>query len=433
MLIHPSNSAFVEQEGDRPPLGMLYLASMLEEISGVEIRLLDLTLKDNVDIQYHLNTFQPQIVGITITTPLFPEALRLASLIKQLLPKAVIVAGGPHPSSLPNETILFEDFDVVVRGEGERTFKELVECIAEGADLKSVLGITYTRNNELMHTANRLPIVDLDTIPFPARHRVPIHSYHMAIHEIPATPIITSRGCPHGCVFCTKAVFGHHFRARRPEKVIEEIKSVIETYGIRGFLFVDDTFTLEPGRTHYFCDLIIKENLNIIWRCWTRSDCVDFSLLEKMYHAGCRIICFGIESGDQDILDRARKGTTVKRNLEAIQMAKSVGLIVKAFFMVGLPGESEISIEKTLNFIDRAQPDMADFYVATPFPKTYLWDHSEDLGIRVLSRDWSMFYQIGIKGEIPGIIQTSALSNQEVVRAQKRLQSSFQYLNKVNG
>ncbi|MBN1849308.1 MAG: cobalamin-dependent protein [Deltaproteobacteria bacterium] len=430
MLIHPSNSAFVEQEGDRPPLGILYLASVIEKIPGIEIQLLDLTIEAKVDIRYFLSTFKPQIVGITITTPLFPEASRLASFIKELLPKTFVVAGGPHPSSLPEETLLSKGFDIVVRGEGEGTFKELVECLKEGEDFRSIPGIAYIDKNEFIQTADRPLIEDLDTIPFPARHLLPIHSYHMTILGIPATPIITSRGCPYHCIFCTKAVFGHQYRTRRPEKIVEEIEMILDAYGIRGFLFVDDTFTLDSHRTHRFCDSIIEKKMDIIWRCWTRSDCVDLYMLEKMYQAGCRIICFGVESGDQDVLDTARKGTTVKRNLEAIQMAQSVGLTVKAFFMVGLPGENETSIEKTLNFVDRAQPDMADFYVAIPFPKTFLSDHVEEFGIRVLTQDWSKYYQIGLEGKAPEIVQTSALNHQEVIQAQQKLQSCFQQLKK---
>jgi len=424
MLINPPIE-FIEGEGDRPPLGILYLAAILEKYSDSSVKILDLTLKPEPNLQNELMKYKPDIVGITTTTPVFTKSAKIASFVKGNIPETILVAGGPHPSSMPIQTLNDSCFDVVVRGEGERTFLNLVKCIENGEDLNSVEGITFKINDTIKATANRELVKNLDELPFPARHLIPMDKYKMKINGVNSTTMISSRGCPYNCVYCTKSVFGHLFRARSPENVVSEIEHVIDMYDIKGFLFVDDTFTLNPDRVKKFCDMIIERNLDITWRCWTRSDRITKLLLKKIRDAGCAVICFGVESGDQNVLNRSRKGTKVETNLKAIKLAKDVGLSVKVFFMIGLPGESEKSVMKTIEFIEKSKPNTADFYVTVPFPNTYLWNHAEELGIRILSRDWKNYYQVGKSGHAPVVIETNDLSKADILKLHKKLRESF--------
>jgi len=428
LLVHPSNRAFVEHEGDRPPLGILYIAAALEAAGDVDVRVLDLTLQSRPDLDDTLRELEPDIVGVTITTTVFPEAAEVATRAKQLLPNATLVAGGPHASALPVETLEQSDFDIVVRGEGERTLLELTRRLAAGETIDDVAGLTYRVDGRVEATPDRAPIESLDDIPFPARHLLPMNEYYMAIDGTPATSIITSRGCPFGCVFCTKKVFGRLLRIRSPENIVDEIEHVVHDFGIRGFLFVDDTFTVHRSRIERVCDLIIEKKLDVIWRCWTRSDQVNQDLLQKMRSAGCTIVCFGIESGDQRVLDKAMKGTKVSTNLQAIRMAKAAGLTVKAFFMVGLPGENDESIENTIRFIDEARPHTADFYLTTPYPGSQIWNHPEELGMKIISGDWTQYYQAGPGGVAPGVIETTDLDRDQLVAAHERLRKHFESL-----
>lgn len=426
LLVNPA-IFFIDGVSDRPPLGLLYLSSVLKE-NGIHVRVVDLALRPNADLEAVLLDFKPDLVGISMTTPVFVEAARLAEIIKNILPDSIIVAGGPHPSSMPVETLKGFSFDIVVAGEGESTFLELVKALESDSDLAKVQGIYYKSGSQVCSTAPRRLIADIDGIPFPARELVSLSEYAMEINGIKATPMITSRGCPYQCVYCTKSIFGNRCRVRSPENIVCEIKKIISEHGIKGILFVDDTFTIYADRIHALCDRIIEEKLDITWRCWTRSDKVNRNLLEKMYASGCRVVCFGVESGDQRILDRSRKGASVESNLNAIKTSKAVGLHAKAFFMVGLPGENKESIDNTIQFMRSADPDSAHFYVTTPFPQTHLWNYAEDLGIRIVSRDWRSYYHAGKNGDAPAVIETAELSLDAIIEMHQKLRNEFDRL-----
>lgn len=413
LLINPPIK-FIEGQGDRPPLGLAYLAANLLKNGKEHVKILDLSTKPNFSLPEYLLQEKPDIVAISSMTPTFFECAAISKICKDTLKGIITVAGGPHPSSLPEQTLKESDFDIVIYGEGEVTFDKLIDTLENKGNLKDVQGLYYNEEGKILSTEPRQLQENIDMIPFPARHLLNMEEYTMKIQGLPATTIITSRGCPFSCVYCNKSVFGNKFRARSPRNIVDEIKEITKTYGIKAFLFVDDTFTYDYKRTEGICDLIIKEKLGIIWRCWTRSDKVDKNLIKKMYEAGCTEMSFGIESGNQQVLNKIRKGTLVEQNEKAIKWAREMGIYVKAFFMIGLPGESMNTVKDNLEFIKKADPNNVDFYIMTPFPSTKVWDDPESLGIKIVSKDWRSYFHAGKEGATHSVVATEHMSRKEI-------------------
>lgn len=429
LLIFPKVK-FLNKPGDRPPLGIAYLASYLRRyIKDVDITIIDFNLYPdmNRDEEIELvSSKKPDLVGLSFLTPAFQDAQEIANSIRhKLSSRIILVAGGPHASAAPKETLQGSDFDFAVRGEGEKTFFELVQALSKGGVTDKIRGISFKHNGKIVHTADRPLIKELDSIPFPAHDLLEIDKYSMKIEGRSAMPILSSRGCPYQCIYCSKKVFGSNFRRRSAHSVLEEIKFVKAKYNISAFLFVDDTFTISPSRLNEFCNLVKQEGLEIRWRCWTRSDCVTKELLKNMYSAGCRIVCFGAESGNQGVLDIIRKGLRVEENRNAIRWAKEAGLKVKLFVMVGLPGEGRDEVEDTINFVLDTDPHTVDCYVTTPYPYTALWDDASKYGVRISSFNWRDYYYAGKDGNVPVLLRTDILSEDDIQQLYRRMRTKL--------
>jgi len=372
------------------PLGLCYIAAVLEE-HGYDVVIYNADFKNNLElisdreitarydeylrilkninhplwkeIQRVISYQSPDIVGISVTTAKYGSALNISHLVKIFDPKIPVVWGGVHPTILPEETIKNKDVDIVVRGEGEYTFLDLIENID---NLNDVLGITYKENDKIIHNPNRPLIQNLDELPFPARHLL------LEKENYPPEAfgnIFASRGCPYNCIFCAShKVWTRKVRYRSPENVVDEIKYIQKTFKTHHFRFEDDSFTINKKWVYEICNLLIKEKLNIQWTTETRADIVTDDLIKKMKLAGCKNITIGVESGNEKILKKIKKGITIEQIKNANKILKQNGVGLSAFFMIGFPWETKREINNTISLMKELDPSIAVFSVATPYP-----------------------------------------------------------------
>jgi anaerobic magnesium-protoporphyrin IX monomethyl ester cyclase len=363
---------------DYPPLGLAYLAAVLER-DGHQVSVFDLGLDPSIPLEdgvAHVAAFGPHLIGISAMTSVYQSALETAILLKASLGRPVVL-GGPHATVYP-ERVLTESpvIDYVIRGEGEETLLALVRALDAGSrDLSSIQGLTYRHRGEIVSSPDRPLVADLDGLPLPARHLLDLKRYGLRTPEgQPMVTILSSRGCPYNCSYCFKGIVGRTYRQRSPDNIVSEIRAVIEQYGISNFYFIDDLFTVDLRRLQAISDQIIVENLDIRWQCLGRVDRVNAEILHKMYAAGCRRIHFGIESGNEQVLQRIAKGINLGQVRQAVRWAKDAGLQVKGYFMLGLPGDTEVTMQQTVDLAVELDLDEAMFSLTTPFPGTRLWD-----------------------------------------------------------
>lgn len=375
-----------------PPMGLAYIASYLEKYADeLEVKILD-SDPEQLGLGETIKEASSgyDIVGITAITPTISNAWYIANRVKELSPNTVIVLGGVHPTTLPEESLQQPGVDVVVRGEGEITMLEFIRCMEEGGDLKSVNGISFKRGNGVIHAPPRLSLRNLDELPFPARHLLPNEKYWtIGVMRTPWASIVTSRGCPKKCIFCNPAG-GRWWRFRSTENVLAEIEHLIETYKIRELDIIDDNFLVWRKRAEKIMDGIMKRGWDLIWRCGNgvRVDTVNRNLLFKMYKAGCRYLAFGVESGNQEILNRIKKNVTLSQIRAAFKWCREAGIRTTAFFMIGNIGENEKTIRQTIKFAKELDPDQAQFAITTPYPGTEMYEFVKREG-KILTTDWS--------------------------------------------
>ena len=378
-------------------LGLPYLAAVLEE-AGFEAKIFDLypSSPDTDDptvldqrLAEAIAQEQPTIVGMTIHTPAYVERARLAKLIRVRLPHALLVAGGHHPSAEPRHLLQNSDFDVCVIGEGEETLREIARCVAKdkrertGDWLRNIRGVVYKQEGQIVRTPSRPPVPNLDSLPFPAHHLLGLENY--APHPnvgIKSTGMLTYRGCPMRCAYCLNPQ-GRRVRKRSAVKVVDEMARVVEEFGVRGFDLYDNLFGLDRKHALAVCEEIIRRGLEVMWVCWTAGDLVDGELAERMRAAGCVRVGFGADSGDDAVLVKARRGFTTAQHQAGIHALRATGLKVEAFFMVGLPGESEESIRRTVEFAKGCGADEICLSVHRPYPGTAVWRNPDAFGVRI--------------------------------------------------
>ena len=401
-----------------PPLGLAYIASMLRqnhEVKIIDSNILNYTIKD---VERELRGFYPDIVGITSTTPSIYEAYRVAEAAKRVREDCTVVLGGPHATFMSRRTMEECGYvDVVVKGEGEETTKELVEAIGRGIPLNRVKGITFRGENEMIDTDPRPFIKNIDDIPFPSRDLLPMSLYEF--NGVRYTTMLTSRGCPFKCSFCSSSrLFGGYWRGRSPENVLREMKIIYEDYSVRNIEFLDDTFTLNQERAEKICDGIIEQGWDISWGASSRVDALSRKLVEKMKKAGCWILFLGIESGSQRILDAMRKGITIEQAKKAVSMVKEAGIRVLGSFIIGFPQDTLETIRETIKFAKRLNLDYAQFSILTPYPGTPLFDYVKGSNM-LLTEDWSRYTAT------EPIIRIEGLSKEDVKALFRRAYISF--------
>ncbi len=332
---------------------------------------------------------KPRIVGISTYTQTYLNALEIARTVKAVDPEIITVLGGPHVTFLPADAMKRSEVDIVVRNEGEFTMLELVKYYKDQlGSLKEIKGINFRRQGKCVATPARPSIENLDALPYPARHLLPLHSY-----RYPGN-LLTARGCPAQCIFCAAgAMSGRKYRMRSPRNVVNELVNLYEELKLRHFTFADDTFTVFRDRTLKICDLIKESGLNMSWGCSTRVNTVTKEILERMAKSGCDNINFGVESGNQRILNSIKKGVTLKQVRDAVKWTRELEMIPVCSFMMPHPDDTLETILETKKFMKELLELGADvsLTLTTPFPGTYLYNHAKELGVTITSDNWDDF------------------------------------------
>jgi radical SAM superfamily enzyme YgiQ (UPF0313 family) len=396
-----------------PHLGIAYLAAVSER-RGDQVAVFDQDVEDE-RLGDFVQGFQPDLVGIGTNTPQVKQGWLCAREIKEVLPNVPIVQGGPHVSALPEESAARPEIDVVARGEGEDTWIDLsntIERVKAGSPnfkardlldpsnkiLDRVLGVTYqTTEGRIRHTHERPSVADLDALPFPAYKYFKMERYSSlqpamdSIERGKSFSMMTSRGCPYRCTFCSQSVMAEKWRARSPENVVKEWRHLVEDWGAQEIGILDDSANIDRKRIRALSELLIKENLNHVpWIMINgiRANLADEDLLGLMKQAGCKRVAFGVETGDEDILESIDKRVTHDQIRQAFKNAKKVGLETVGFFIIGLPGDNEETMEKTIRFACELDPLVANFSMMTPYPGTKVWEQVHRNGGRMLVKDW---------------------------------------------
>ncbi len=394
-LISPPSPFLINQKAF-PPLGLLYVAGFLEH-NGIEINVADLADKET-ELENALEPYlDANIYGITSTSPQYPQALQILKILRRRNPKARIVVGGAYPSSLPNKCIK-DGFDYVITGEGEEAMFHLITNINK-KKISSIINASY--------------IQDMDTIPLPARHLIDIQSFAYDIGDDHGTTLITSRGCPFTCSFCSKEVWQHGTRFHSTDYVISELEHVIDNYDFKHFLFLDDTITIRRKRLLELCSLM--ERLNIKWRCYARTTTTR-EMLIAMKRAGCIEIGVGVESGSQKILDIVDKNETVEQNSAFVELCKEVGILVNVFIMIGLPGETYETVEETRRWMESVRPHKFGFNIFMPYAGTPVFKNPDKYDIQIFDVPEERSWVKGRQGEYESFVATSELSRGEIER-----------------
>ncbi|MEX1309669.1 MAG: radical SAM protein [Candidatus Sulfomarinibacteraceae bacterium] len=415
-----------------PPMGLLYLAAQLEA-EGVEVAVYDAQV-DERSLDEALGGFEPAIVGITCATALVGSTLEAARIAKERLPGVTVVVGGVHPTVRPDDLLGGPHVDIAVRGEGLHTIVEIARAVASGArqELEDIRGISFRRGGEPVHNPSRPLEPDVDTFPFPARHLVPMEIYRMSPDlsiRPPMDIVFGAYGCPYDCVFCAaQSVMGGSFRARSLDNIFSEIDRVVREQNPRTLLMGDDNFVLSKERTLDFCDRYRARGYHetLPWQVATRVDSVDGEILRAMAQAGCYLVSFGIESGVGRLLDTVEKGAEVGQAETAVRLAKEAGLVVRATFILGLPGETVADSEATIRFSRKLPLDQVRFALATPFPGTKLWEIAMAEG-SVETDDWMRLSSMGGYRSDELFYVPKGRDSEELKRLQRRANFGFYF------
>ena len=387
------NPFYPISETPSPPLGLAFLAGALER-AGVEVRILDLVVHPNSKnvLKSVLEAFSPDMVGATCVTMSFDNAVEVIKDVKSLAPDVLTVMGGPHVSFCAEETMkAFPDLDFIVLGEGEETVVELAEAAEKGGGWASIKGLVYRDGSDIRDNGIREFIADVDSLPAPARHLVPLGRYRALGMPVSMT---TSRGCPFKCIFCVgRKMVGAKVRYRNPEKVVDELE-YLSTLGFHQINIADDLFTANNRHCHAVCDEIIRRGLRTKWTSFARVDTVSKDVLAKMRRAGCDAVSFGIESGNPEILKTIKKGITLEQVIEAVKMCTETGVTPFASFILGLPGETCETLKETLAFGARIKEmgTSYGFHLLAPFPGTEVREESGSYGLKILTDDWREYH-----------------------------------------
>jgi len=430
-LVYPPTIASLDRDISATysvaPISMAYIAAFLKEkgiaVSAIDAKAEKLSLRE---IEKRINLEKPDIVGLTAATIQIYEAHTTAKLIKQINKEIVTVIGGWHASAIPKETLAeFPYFDFAVYGEGEVTMYELVKTLENGGDVSTIKGIAYRGDGEIRLTEPHPYIKNLDEMPFPAYELFPLDKYRFYAfkRKMLELPVSTSRGCPHKCSFCYKSM-GDAVRLRSIESVINEIKRDVEEFGARRIMFIDDTFTLNKKRVVQLCDRLISEGLDkkISWMCETRVDAVDRQLLEKMRGANCVNVSYGIESGNQTILDTIVKNINLKQAQNAVKWAKETGMEVDTNFILGNQGETRETALDTINFAAELDADRANFSILVPYPGTQIMEMAEKRvnGLRLLTKNWRKYGR-----QMGGALSLESIDRRELEKLQMKAYLKF--------
>lgn len=367
-----------------PSLGIGYIAAVLEK-NGYDVTIIDKSISSEEAncLAEEILSKKPDVVGFHCISENFKSIIEILRFIKKKSPSIITIIGGPHIFGLPEQGMSFEWIDFSMWGEAEESFLKLIESNFDPDAFRKIEGLIYRENGRIK--VNSMALVnDLDEIPFPARHLYPpLDTYRpsiLAYKRLPATGIITARGCAHKCVFCHSGKGHFKLRFHSVDYVLEEMKKLKRDFKINEFILFDDTFLINEERALSICEGIISENLDISWSINDRVNNINKNTLKVLKKAGCWMIQLGVESGNREILKTIKKGITLRRAEEACKLAYDEGFIVKTYFILGHPNETEKTIKDTIKFMTKLPSHYASINFMTPLPGTELWDVAEKYG-----------------------------------------------------
>ncbi|OPY92500.1 MAG: coproporphyrinogen III oxidase [Syntrophaceae bacterium PtaU1.Bin231] len=396
------------EEAPAPPLGVAYVAAAFER-AGADVQIFDFIVNRYTPerLQQRLEGFRPDVVGATSVTLNFPPSAGILETVKRSNPRILTVMGGPHVSfDAVNTLKSYPGIDLVVRGEGEKTIAELTSAGFDPAAFPGIRGLAYREGGDIRLTDPREFIADLDTLPLPARHLLPLSRYQALGFPI---SMITSRGCPYQCIFCQgRRMVGKKIRQRRAAAVVDEIESIL-SYGFDRINIADDLFVSDRQKVRDVCGEIERRELQFAWSAFARVNTVDRETLETMKRAGCDAISFGVESGSQAILDRIQKKITLEQVKRAVGLCREVDLLVHCSFIVGLPGETPETLQETKAFAESLEVYFG-YHLLAPFPGTTVRENVADYDLEILTEDWTQY------DANRAIVRTSALAPDDIRR-----------------
>ena len=399
LLVHPLGYPARLARGDiarianlMPPIGLASIAAYLETCR-LESCILDCFAYPHSDrlIVEYVTAYKPAFIGLSCTTSSFLDAIRIARMAKDLAPGIRTVFGGPHISALKEKLLVdFPEIDFSVVGEGEETLAELMQSGGDGC--AQIRGLVYRVGGEVRFNGYRPNGLDLDSLPFPAYERLAgfPRAYSLPIFNYPATPnssCVSSRGCPYRCSYCDRSVYRRSFRFNSARYLYEHMSFLKRRFGIRHINFYDDQFTFNRDRVQAFTRLLINRPLGMTYNCAVRAEHIDRGLLQQMKASGCWMVSLGIETGDEELLARHRQNPDLEMLAEKIHLIKATGIRVKGLLMMGLPGETEASIRKSMKYVFRLRLDDMNVSKFTPFPGSPLYDDIQRHG--AFEEDWN--------------------------------------------
>jgi radical SAM superfamily enzyme YgiQ (UPF0313 family) len=387
-----------------PPLGIATLAALAER-EGAEADVVDAqaTGMDAAALVREVASREPyDYIGFSATTPEIDAVRRAAGMIRRVAPSARFVLGGVHATVCHEELVREGTFDIAVRGEGERA----VVALAQGVPLQEIGNLTWRdERGTVVVNPDEEGFVDLESLPFPAYHKLPMDRYHSALgaaRRFPSIGMITSRGCPGSCTFCFSAMFGKKIRFVSAGRMIEHVRLLRDRYGIREVSFYDDTFTASRQRVRDFCEGLLREGIDLSWSCFARIDTVSADLLKLMRRAGCHQVMYGFEAADDAVLASVNKRVTTESYERVVAWTNEAGINVRGAFMLGNRGESEETMQRTIDLSIRLGITFAIFNITTPYPGTALYDWAEQEGI-LRHKDWADYDYAHPVLELPGL------------------------------
>ena len=393
VLINPPFGQYggLEGHGGRQvPISLCYLAGYgREQNPDVEFRIIDADAEglSHDETVARVLEDEPILIGITANTCVFDSVISLVGHLKKALPDTPVILGGHHPSALPEQSLIEANADLVSFGEGEITFDEVIGELRSGnREWSKVDGIVWrNEDGEPVRNGPRALIADLDILPFPARDLIDNELYYPAptkrVRGGPNTMLVSSRGCPYNCGFCSAAtIWTRAIRSRSPANLVAEIKQCIDLWGIHSFNFTDELFTVKKPRVLDICRTIVDAKLDISWVCSARAHHLDSETLEAMKAAGCREISFGIESGNEEILEKIDKALKLDEARRVVNLTKKAGIKTHASYIMGYLGETESTLRDTLRFSKELNTSIAAFFIASPLPGTPFYHEAIEKG-----------------------------------------------------
>ncbi len=389
LLVNPRDEGYYHRLGAFfPPLGLSYISSVLKK-AGHEVRIVDMNA---VTYDYTKERFEDyDVVGVSSDTVRFPLAKKIAKLAKER--GSTVVMGGTHPTFDVNNILRNSIADYVILGEGEMTFLELVESIKNRERYPNIDGLAYLKDGTVKIRPHRF-VKDLDTIPFPDRDGLPLDKYLIKFDGKRATSMITSRGCPFDCEFCSASQFmGRLWRKRSVKSSIEELKILVRKYGYKSIIFFDDNFTLDPKRATEISEQILKNDLKISWWAFSRADELlgHEDMVEAMAKSGCKMLFIGFESANDEALKEFKKKLKSDVAFDVVRLLKKYNIDVFASFILGALSDTRETIARTVKFAKRLSSigaSIVQFSILTPYPGTRLFAKLKPL---LLTNDWRLF------------------------------------------